>query len=68
MFVNEQANYDVVFNCLGFGAIEFCEDKKLVPIRGQMIRVSNFKIYKKKKDKIEKKIVYFLYIGKSAMD
>ena len=37
-FVNEN-DYDIVFNCLGFGSIEFCDDKLLRPIRGQMIRV-----------------------------
>jgi len=36
----ENSSYDVVFNCLGLGNIEFCGDKKLVPIRGQMIRVN----------------------------
>ena len=35
-----QNDYDVIFNCLGLGSIEFCGDKKLVPIRGQMIRVN----------------------------
>ena len=38
-FVNENSNYDVIFNCLGLGAIEFCNDDKLVSMRGQMIRV-----------------------------
>jgi hypothetical protein len=36
-----QNDYDVIFNCLGLGSIEFCGDKKLVPIRGQMIRVNS---------------------------
>ena len=35
----DTSHYDVVFNCLGLGNISFCGDKKLVPIRGQMIRV-----------------------------
>jgi hypothetical protein len=39
-FVNDHTKYDVVFNCLGFGSIDFCQDKNLIPIRGQMIRVS----------------------------
>jgi hypothetical protein len=30
---------DIIFNCLGLGSINFCNDQKLVPIRGQMIRV-----------------------------
>jgi hypothetical protein len=47
-FLNENETYDVVINCLGFGAIQFCNDKKIVPIRGQMIRVNNFIIKIKK--------------------
>lgn len=35
-----QNNYDIIFNCLGLGNISFCNDKKMVPIRGQMIRVT----------------------------
>jgi D-aspartate oxidase len=38
-FVNDYENFDIIFNCLGLGAIEFCDDKKLVSMRGQMIRV-----------------------------
>ena len=34
-----QITYDVIFNCLGLGAIEFCNDDKLVLMRGKMIRV-----------------------------
>jgi hypothetical protein len=41
-FLSENETYDVVINCLGFGAIQFCNDKKIVPIRGQMIRVTFF--------------------------
>lgn len=37
-FLRENS-YDVVFNCLGMGAREFCNDNLLVPVRGQMIRV-----------------------------
>lgn len=32
-------NYDVIFNCLGLGAFQFCNDQQIIPIRGQMIRV-----------------------------
>ena len=38
-FINEY-DYDVVFNCLGLSNISFCNDKNMVPIRGQMIRVN----------------------------
>lgn len=31
--------YDVVVNCSGFGAKQLCSDHKLVPIRGQIIKV-----------------------------
>jgi hypothetical protein len=41
-FVAENSNYDVIFNCLGLGAITFCDDQKLVSMRGQMIRVFTF--------------------------
>jgi len=37
-FVDE-SNFDVVFNCVGMGAAQICDDKQMVPIRGQMIRV-----------------------------
>ena len=37
-FVNSY-DYDIIFNCLGLGSIDFCNDNKLVPIRGHMIRV-----------------------------
>ena len=37
-FINDH-DFDVVVNCLGFGARYFCDDDKIVPIRGQMIRV-----------------------------
>lgn len=35
----EQSQYSVVFNCLGMGNVTFCNDNRMVPIRGQMIRV-----------------------------
>lgn len=38
-FSELQGNYDVVFNCTGLGAKNLCSDKKLVPIRGQVIKV-----------------------------
>lgn len=31
--------YDIVFNCTGLGAQKLCNDKKIVPIRGQVIKV-----------------------------
>jgi hypothetical protein len=38
-FINNNSEYDVVFNCLGLGAKEFCNDQLVEPIRGQIIRV-----------------------------
>lgn len=38
-FINEHPEFDIIFNCLGFGSIKFCNDKQMIPIRGQMIRV-----------------------------
>jgi D-aspartate oxidase len=35
----ELSQYDIVFNCTGLGAREFCSDPLVRPIRGQMIRV-----------------------------
>jgi len=32
-------NFDIVMNCTGFGAKYLCSDIKLVPIRGQVIKV-----------------------------
>jgi D-aspartate oxidase len=33
------SDYDLVFNCTGFGAKYLCNDHDLVPIRGQVIKV-----------------------------
>jgi hypothetical protein len=32
-------DFDIIFNCLGLGNIQFCDDKHMTPHRGQMIRV-----------------------------
>ncbi|CAF3601265.1 unnamed protein product [Adineta steineri] len=32
-------NYDIVVNCIGYGAKDVCHDNLIRPIRGQMIRV-----------------------------
>lgn len=34
-----EQNFDVVVNCAGFGAKDLCNDNKLVPIRGQVVKV-----------------------------
>lgn len=36
----EGNQYDVVFNCTGLGAQKLCNDHKVVPIRGQIIKIS----------------------------
>lgn len=38
-FSELSGKYDVVVNCSGFGAKQLCSDHKLVPIRGQIIKV-----------------------------
>jgi len=32
-------NFDIVMNCTGLGAKHLCCDNKMVPIRGQVIKV-----------------------------
>jgi len=32
-------NFDVVMNCAGLGAKYLCSDNKMVPIRGQVVKV-----------------------------
>ena len=32
--------FDVVVNCTGLGARELCNDDKIAPVRGHIIRVS----------------------------
>lgn len=32
-------NYDITFNCTGLGAKYLCNDNKLVPMRGQVLKV-----------------------------
>ncbi|XP_034934958.1 D-aspartate oxidase [Chelonus insularis] len=32
-------DYDLIFNCSGLGARKLCNDRKMIPIRGQVIRV-----------------------------
>lgn len=34
------SNYDVVFNCTGLGAKYLCNDHDLVPLRGQVVKVT----------------------------
>ncbi|KAG8036462.1 hypothetical protein G9C98_003784 [Cotesia typhae] len=36
---NELVDYDFIFNCSGLGARKLCNDKKMIPIRGQVIKV-----------------------------
>ncbi|KAJ3655362.1 hypothetical protein Zmor_014496 [Zophobas morio] len=38
-FGDIQNNYDAIINCTGLGAKFLCNDKKIVPIRGQVIKV-----------------------------
>lgn len=33
------SEYDVIVNCTGLGAKYLCNDRKLVPIRGQVLKV-----------------------------
>ena len=40
-FINENQNkeYDYIVNCVGLGALEFCDDTAMHPVRGQVMRV-----------------------------
>jgi len=35
----ESEGFDYIINCVGLGACQFCDDKNMRPIRGQVIRV-----------------------------
>lgn len=37
---DELSDYDMVVNCTGFGAKKLCSDASLVPIRGQVFKVT----------------------------
>lgn len=37
--VNSYGNFDVIFNCSGYGAKKLCNDHKMVPISGQIFKV-----------------------------
>lgn len=41
-FADVPKNYDMVINCTGLGAKYLCNDHKLVPIRGQVLKVKNW--------------------------
>lgn len=43
--LDELEDYDLVVNCTGFGAKKLCDDKDLVPIRGQVFKVQNWLFY-----------------------
>lgn len=34
-----KSQYDIIVNCTGFGARKLCNDLKIIPIRGQVIKV-----------------------------
>lgn len=36
---HQLADYDIVMNCTGLGARKLCNDHKLVPLRGQLVKV-----------------------------
>lgn len=38
-------DYDLIINCSGLGARELCNDRHMVPIRGQVTKVNKFYIY-----------------------
>lgn len=37
--MHENSDYDYVINCVGLGALQFCGDTNMRPVRGQVIRV-----------------------------
>ncbi len=65
-FVAENSNYDVIFNCLGLGAITFCDDQKLVSMRGQMIRV--FTLFYSEKFYFLNQLNLLFRIGECTLD
>lgn len=40
-FTDLPAQYDLVINCTGLGAKFLCNDHKIVPMRGQVLKVSS---------------------------
>jgi len=38
-FIDDKESFDVIINCTGLGAKKLCNDAKMSPIRGQVIRV-----------------------------
>lgn len=47
-------DYDVVINCMGLGAREAVPDPKMMPIRGQIARVS---------DKFSRNVLFFTQLS-----
>ena len=43
-FTELESDYDVVFNCTGMGSKYLCDDRHMVPIRGQLIKVIFWKL------------------------
>lgn len=37
--LEELSDYEIIVNCSGLGAKKLCKDHKLVPIRGQVVKV-----------------------------
>lgn len=35
----EDENFDYVISCVGLGALKFCDDTSMKPVRGQILRV-----------------------------
>ena len=48
VFEQLHRDYDVVVNCSGMRARWLCDDRKMVPVRGQILKVSHAKVHTKK--------------------
>jgi len=39
-------DYDIIMNCTGLGAQTLCKDNRMIPIKGQVIKVTFYPLFK----------------------